>query len=156
MSAKEKLGKRLSFMLGLMNVGVSGFIIGAHPTLYYLWYAFVFGLPTAACRLLNLWLTPLADPLFYCRYSPKAIVFCLARWHDFRKQKRHYLLYVCRLHISQQHSGKLIHAPLSGRSYDFCYWANAALLLYIILPHHTPYAATVTPSSHTTPLMLQP
>ncbi len=29
---------RLSFMLGLMNVGVSGFIIGAYPTMYYLWY----------------------------------------------------------------------------------------------------------------------
>ena len=46
------------------------------------------------------------------RYSPKAIVFCLARWNDFRKSKQHYLLY------------------------DFCYWANAALLLYLwVLPH---------------------
>jgi hypothetical protein len=56
-SAKEKLGKRLSFMLGLMNVGISGFIIGAHPTLYYLW-CIAYRLPTAARRLLNIWLTP--------------------------------------------------------------------------------------------------
>lgn len=36
---REKMIKRVSFMLGLMNVGVSGFIIGAYPTMYYLWYA---------------------------------------------------------------------------------------------------------------------
>jgi len=31
------------------------------------------------------------------RYSPKAIVFCLARWNDFRKSKQHYLLYAALL-----------------------------------------------------------
>ena len=34
---REKWVKRMSFMVGVMNVGVSGFIIGAYPTMYYLW-----------------------------------------------------------------------------------------------------------------------
>jgi hypothetical protein len=84
-SRREKMLKRVSFMLGLMNVGVSGFIIGAYPTMYYLWYA------VACFSLCNTAPVEATDAL--ARYSPKAVIFCLARWIDFRKQKRHYLLY---------------------------------------------------------------
>jgi hypothetical protein len=84
---------------------------------------------------------PLADPPFDCRYSPKAIVFCLARWHDFRKQKRHYLLYVSSLDVSRQLSCKLMHAPLAtvtifatGQTLHFCCKSSSL----------TPHAATVT------------
>jgi hypothetical protein len=84
-SNREKMVKRVSFMLGLMNVGVSGFIIGAYPTMYYLWYA------VACFPRCNTPPVAAADAL--ARYTPKAVIFCLARWIDFRKQKRHYLLY---------------------------------------------------------------
>jgi hypothetical protein len=48
---------------------------------------------------------------YYLWYSPKAILLITLRWLDFRAKKQHYLLY------------------------DFCYWANGALLLYLwVLP----------------------
>jgi hypothetical protein len=36
---KNRLWKRVAFTLGLMNIGLTGYIIGAFPTKYYLWYA---------------------------------------------------------------------------------------------------------------------
>jgi hypothetical protein len=76
--------KRISFMLGLMNVGVTGFIIGAYPTKYYWWYACVI--------LLTRQSKPPGKFVIPARYSIKAVVFCVARWIDFRKKKWQYFL----------------------------------------------------------------
>lgn len=68
---------------------------------------------TVGC--VNLWTTAYvlgAVPTqFYLWHAPKAVVLITARWLDFKKNGQHYLLY------------------------DFCYWANGLLLLYLfVLP----------------------
>lgn len=69
--------ERISFAVGMLNVWLTAYILGAFPTQFYLWH------------------------------TPKAIVLIFLRWVDFRKRKQHYLLY------------------------DFCYWANGLVLLYV-------------------------
>jgi hypothetical protein len=82
-AAKTTTRERISFTIGMLNIWLTAYILGAFPTLFYLWH------------------------------TPKAVVLIALRWWDFKKRKQHYLLY------------------------DFCYWANGLVLLYIwVLPHN--------------------
>lgn len=73
MQTKDKL----AFTVGVVNVGLTMFLLGKVPTQFYIWH------------------------------SPKTVLLIFLRWLDFRKKKQHYLLF------------------------DFCYWANFLLLLYV-------------------------
>jgi hypothetical protein len=55
--------ERLSFTVGVLNVGITTYILGAFPTKFYLWY------------------------------TPKAIILITLRWLEFRRQKSHSLLF---------------------------------------------------------------
>jgi hypothetical protein len=57
------LTERISFTIGVLNACLTCYIIGSHPTKFYIWY------------------------------TPKALILTFARWNDFRKRKQHYLLY---------------------------------------------------------------
>ncbi len=55
--------ERVAFTLGILNIVLSAFILGAWPTRFYLWY------------------------------TPKAVVLIGLRWLNFRKRGTHYLLF---------------------------------------------------------------
>uniref|UniRef100_A0A7S4LMT5 Glycerophosphocholine acyltransferase 1 n=1 Tax=Eutreptiella gymnastica TaxID=73025 RepID=A0A7S4LMT5_9EUGL len=58
-----RLRDKLIYMLGVLNIAVSCYLLGALPGHYYLWH------------------------------SPKVVVLTVIRWVDFRRQRQHYLLY---------------------------------------------------------------
>jgi hypothetical protein len=63
-TAKElKRWDKLCFTLGVVNVGLTTYVLGVAPAQFYLWH------------------------------SPKSVLLVLLRWLKFRQQKRHYLLY---------------------------------------------------------------
>ena len=72
-----RMKDKVFYTVGVMNLAVTPYILGALPHFYYLWY------------------------------TPKAVVLVALRWWDFRTKGRHYLLY------------------------DFCYFANAVVMLYV-------------------------
>ncbi len=76
-SAITPTSERVAFTLGIINIVLSAFILGAWPGRFYLWY------------------------------TPKAVVLIGLRWINFRRRGTHYLLF------------------------DFCYFANWMLLLYL-------------------------
>ena len=55
--------ERLAFTTGIINIVLSAYLLGAFPSLYYLWY------------------------------TPKAVVLIGLRWLNFRKRGTHYLLF---------------------------------------------------------------
>lgn len=68
---------RLSYTLGVFNTMVTAWLLGSAPQYFYLWH------------------------------TPKCLLLVSLRWHTFRKDGKHYLLY------------------------DFCYWANLLCLVYL-------------------------
>jgi len=82
LARRIKVRDKLTYTLGVINVALTAYILGACPTLYYLWH------------------------------TPKIVVFTFIRWIDFSRTGQHYLLW------------------------DFCYWANGLLLVYLwLFPH---------------------
>jgi hypothetical protein len=61
--ADLRMKDKVFYTVGVMNLAITPYILGAMPHLYYLWY------------------------------TPKAVVLVALRWFDFRKQQKHYLLY---------------------------------------------------------------
>ncbi len=55
--------ERMAFTIGIVNIVLSSYLLGAFPTLYYLWY------------------------------TPKAVLLIGLRWLNFRKRGTHYLLF---------------------------------------------------------------
>ena len=76
---------KLWFLLSTMNIGLTAFIVGHAPHLYFLYF------------------------------TPKTVCLIALRWWSFRKRGQHYFLW------------------------DFCYWANFALLYFVWLDPHNEY-----------------
>ena len=72
-----RMQDQASFTLGVLNVAFTAYLVGAVPRFFYLWH------------------------------TPKAVILIALRWHTFRQEGKHYLLY------------------------DFCYWANWLGLAYV-------------------------
>jgi hypothetical protein len=67
---------QVTYTVSLINVMITAYLMGIAPHYFYIWH------------------------------TPKAILYTAHRWHTFKKQNQHYLLY------------------------DFCYWANALSIVY--------------------------
>jgi hypothetical protein len=63
LAASATQAERLSFTVGIVNIVLSAFLLGAYPGLYHLWY------------------------------TPKAAILIGLRWLNFRKRGTHYLLF---------------------------------------------------------------
>lgn len=73
------LWDKIVYTTGIINVCFTAYLLGIAPHNFYLWHA------------------------------PKYVLYFFHRWHTFRKQNQHYLLY------------------------DFCYWANTLSLVYCFI-----------------------